>query len=644
MNNAILFIMPSTPMINSIKAVMAEYDNTFPVHKTHLDEAVELARRYIQDGTKVIVSYGVTATLLREHTDAYIIEIQYNGFDLYRTVNHVLKQHKKVAIIGFETFIYRARQVVDTFDLPIRIKQIASVDEIVPTLRQLGSEGITAFIGGSVVEHAISLGYTGVYIDIDNRAVRDAIDESLRMLRIQQDKEARLGTTLAILNSMSEGLVAVDKTGKISEINHIAEKMLNRKKETLLDKPISLIMPESSMVDDTLKNDSAWFGEVLSVNSELYAVNCVPVLASGENLGAVLSLQEPQRIQTTGQKISKAYRSEGHTAANTFRDIVGDSAIMQKTKERAKTFAAADSTVLIDGETGTGKELFAQSIHNASHRRDAPFVAINCAALPESLLESELFGYVKGAFSGASSTGKMGLFEIANTGTIFLDEIGEMALPLQSRLLRVLQEKEIWRIGDIKRTPVDIRVIAATHRDLAELVQEGKFREDLYYRLSVLIVQLPPLRQRMEDLEPLANQILLQKGKMLGRSFNRLSRSEVALLAELDWPGNIRQLSNVIERAAVMSTDDHIGIETLRESLQACSRLLIRPRKTHLEMPLENHEIFYGKHDDTAILQALVASGGVKKEAAKKLGISVTTLWRRLRLMEQKKKTSSPQE
>ncbi|MCD8141066.1 MAG: sigma 54-interacting transcriptional regulator [Planctomycetaceae bacterium] len=432
--------------------------------------------------------------------------------------------------------------------------------------------------------------------------------------------------------------MGIDADGIVNEVNRVVERLVGIPAKELLGTPIAAIVPNRVMVDDTLANGSEWFGEPVTIAGSLYSVNCVPVTVAGDTLGAVLTLQEPRQVQSMEQKMRKVYRSEGHTARRTLDDVIGESPVMRSVKEQARIFSQVDSTILIYGETGTGKELIAQGLHNASTRAANPFVAINCAALPESLLESELFGYVRGAFTGARSNGKMGLFEIANSGTIFLDEIGEMALPLQSRLLRVLEEKEIWRIGDDKTTPVDIRVVAATNRDLAQQVQRGEFREDLYYRLSVLILNLPPLRQRKDDLRLLANRILAQKSAALGRPAATLDDASVALLETLDWPGNIRQLSNVLERAVVMSRNGGVDHRVLAEALGSCSWFSAEKGRLPPTLPTEAPAASVGNELEQAtsstIRRVLADCGGNKKRAAKRLGISHTTLWRRLKELD----------
>ena len=295
--------------------------------------------------------------------------------------------------------------------------------------------------------------------------------------------------------------------------------------------------------EDVLKTIVAQ-GDYKNVLTEIkntnYLVTKVAIEIIDQAVGYVFKFNTENELKEVEQDLSKQLAKKGMVAKYNFEDILYKSEVMEKNILLAKKVALTDYTVLINGESGTGKELFAQSIHNFSNRKDKPFVAINCAALPESLLESELFGYEKGAFTGASSSGKKGLFEQANHGTIFLDEIGDMSLQLQARLLRVLQEKEIMRLGSDKIIKVDIRIIAATNKDLLEAVKKNEFRNDLYYRLSNLPIVLPPLRERSEDTLHIFSQFL-------GARNNELTVEEINILRGHLWPGNVRELRNVAD-------------------------------------------------------------------------------------------------
>lgn len=303
--------------------------------------------------------------------------------------------------------------------------------------------------------------------------------------------------------------------------------------------------------------------------------------------------------------------------------IVGKSKKMSQILDIVRKVTPTSATVLISGESGTGKELIAKAIHYNSPRKDKPFIAINCAAIPETLIESELFGYEPGAFTGAN-TRKIGLLESAQGGTIFLDEIAELPLTLQSKLLRVLQEKEVRRIGGKDTTKVDVRIIAATNKNLADEVQKSKFREDLYYRLKVVTVEIPPLRERKEDIPELARFFIDKYSREFGKRISSIDEKALNALIEYNWPGNIRQLETVIERAIIICEGDKITLKDIQDEL----KLKMPKSVLHIDIPDEG--INYEEFERELLKKALQKSNYVIAKAARLLGMSYKTFWYRL--------------
>jgi two-component system response regulator FlrC len=327
---------------------------------------------------------------------------------------------------------------------------------------------------------------------------------------------------------------------------------------------------------------------------------------------AVRRVLEERRIADEATTLRQATE-----AVFPFGEIIAGDQRMRQALDLARSVAPADSTVLISGETGTGKELVARALHHWSPRADRAFVAVNCAALAETLLESELFGHERGAFTGAVAQ-RRGRFEVAHEGTLFLDEVGEMSPALQAKLLRVVEEGTLERVGGTKTVTVDVRVIAATHRDLTQMVAGGTFRGDLFYRLSVFPIQLPPLRERPSDILPLAEHILQSVTRRLGKRIAGFVEEAVALLQGYEWPGNVRELQNVIERATILCQGDRLD--------PACLHIAPSPVRSDSRTPKTLKEL-----EREAILSALAACGGSRREAAKQLGIGLRTLYTRLR-------------
>ncbi|MEJ8555389.1 sigma-54 interaction domain-containing protein [Tepidibacter sp. Z1-5] len=344
-----------------------------------------------------------------------------------------------------------------------------------------------------------------------------------------------------LLQVADDGIIGVDSNGQIYSCNKNAQSIIGYKKEEIVGKYISKILTTIPF-EYAIKKLKSIKEKLIKVNGYDVVVSIHPIIHSNKQYGAIAILKKFSDTEIKQHKLRAQLIGKGHKAKYRFDDIIGNSDIITKTKDIAIRMSKSDSSILISGESGTGKELFAQAIHNNSSKKNYQFVAINCGAFPESLLESELFGYEEGAFTGARKGGKPGLFELAHNGTLFLDEIGEMPINLQKRLLRVLQEREVMRIGGDRLIKVNIRLIAATNRNLKEMVKKGDFREDLYYRLNVLPLKIPALRARKEDILIIINEMK----KKSGYNFNLTGRAKEKLI-DHTWRGNIRELKNYIE-------------------------------------------------------------------------------------------------
>ncbi|MEW6698446.1 MAG: sigma 54-interacting transcriptional regulator [Bacillota bacterium] len=367
-------------------------------------------------------------------------------------------------------------------------------------------------------------------------------------LKDQMPCEQREHELSTILNSVSEGIIAVNRHGQITHINEMASKICHGSQQELVGKDIAEVLSPDIPMLQALKNGRSYhLREVKMRNGRKsfhYLTSGVPILnEKGQIIGAVATIKDFRQVEEIISTVDKRKKP-----MTTFEDIVHQSSEMRRIIETARVVAKRNSTILLRGESGTGKELFARAIHMESERSLSPFVALNCGALPENLLESELFGYEEGSFTGASKGGKKGLFEQADTGTLFLDEIGEISPQMQVRLLRVLQEGTIRRVGGSSEIPVNVRIIAATHRNLEEMIRNGEFREDLYYRLNIIPLRIPPLREHPEDIPLLAQHLVRKICAKLNKPEICLTKDSVEYLMAQRWPGNVRQLENTIER------------------------------------------------------------------------------------------------
>lgn len=361
-------------------------------------------------------------------------------------------------------------------------------------------------------------------------------------------------------------------------------------------------------------------------------VNVAPIMVNEQLKGSVAVIHDVSEIQKLTEELEDVRRMMRRLDAKyTFADVIGSSPAITSAVDQAQRIARTNVTVLLRGESGTGKELFAHAIHNSSRRSNHKFVRVNCAALSESLLESELFGYVEGAFTGAKRGGKTGLFEEAHLGTIFLDEISELSFNLQSKLLRVLQEKEIIRVGDTKPITVDVRVVAATNASLEELMSQKKFREDLYYRLNMAPVFIPPLKHRKEDIPKLIDFFVRKYNMEFGRNISHWAEPVLEHLNAYDWPGNIRELENAIGRAIINMKVN----ETVLEAHHLPSLGSMRPSSLHPPLPVEaeavkTYEEYYHDWEKQLLSQVMAKTGGNKTKAARLLNISIRSLYYKL--------------
>jgi propionate catabolism operon transcriptional regulator len=464
-------------------------------------------------------------------------------------------------------------------------------------------------------------------------SVRAAFDTALEVAQATWGEAVRRHRLDNVLQHLRDGVVALDAQGRVEAINQRLALVLGIEPAAAVGRPLLELAPD--LVDAVPDAE----GESLeTLRGISYVVHRGPLVDNGVTTGTVLTFQESRAVERLDRTLRSRQRAQQFVARYRLDDLVGACPAIERVRQLVQRYAKSDATVLIRGESGTGKEMVAQSLHRLSARRDFPFVALNCGAFPEALLESELFGYEEGAFTGARRGGKAGLIEAAHRGTLFLDEIGEMPLPLQSRLLRVLQEREVVRLGSTEPTRIDVRIVAATHRALTAAVEAGEFRTDLYYRLNILNIGLPPLRERLSDILPLAAELLSQAARREPRLAGRIrnTRDALSVLADISeslsrhaWPGNVRELQNVIERITVELADSDDAALT-NEVLQSIApELFERPEGATDDAALTLRQRSRRVEADE-IRAALEAFNGDRDQACEALGISKTTLWRKL--------------
>ncbi|NVN91421.1 MAG: sigma-54-dependent Fis family transcriptional regulator [Desulfuromonadales bacterium] len=451
-------------------------------------------------------------------------------------------------------------------------------------------------------------------------AAVNAIEKQLCLHKVTSKLYVAYKYSQTLLESISDGIVSVDNSGFIAEMNSSGGKILGINHQAAKGKHINTVMQQPAPIMSLLATGEGYQDREVHLEKQGKKIFSTATMLrddSGSTIGAVAVLRESREFQ-------KSRRAQLSTLPPrySFDDIIGDSVAIAEAREWAKLAAQSSSTILLIGESGTGKELFAQSIHNASPRSKGPFVAVNCASFPEALIESELFGYEEGAFTGAKKGGSPGKFESADSGTLFLDEIGDMPLNAQAKVLRVIQEKKVSRIGSHEERSVDIRIVASTHKNLKDEVSKGLFREDLYYRLNVLVIRLPALRDRIGDIPLLARHLADKIFEKNGRHKVCIGDDFIRKCCSHDWPGNVRELGNAIESATLRSGENGV--------LTAQHLLLDAPEYSH--SATNSVEVIpLCELEKRAISAALSMYEGNILKAAANLGIGRNTLYRKIK-------------
>ncbi|MFC5587712.1 sigma 54-interacting transcriptional regulator [Sporosarcina soli] len=598
----------------------------------------QIAERWEREGiVDTLVVRGPTATLVEAAIKRIpVIRIDIPYFDFLEAFYRARKIGNRIAVI-----LVGADQSPNEMQY---LGQIAGV-EITPLTyanrfgymrqllraRQQGYDTIVS-IGPPIIEMARQLNMHGVLVETRPETLRKGLRNAMNLLQHSEKEKQKAmrkqeiaSRSQTILDLSSDGVISVDREGTILVINHAAERILGVKAANVIGRN-RLEFAEHPALGILLSDQIELRAELLKLEGKDLVVNRSIL----ESKSMVITFQVARHIQVLEEKIRVQLHNKGLVARYKFADLVGQNPSFQQAKDRGAQFAQTDFTVLITGESGTGKELFAHAIHRASKRATGPFVAINCAALPDNLLESELFGYEEGAFTGARKGGKQGLFELAHNGTIFLDEIGELSVMLQARLLRVLQNREVMRVGGDRLIPVDVRVVSATNRELKQAIAQGDFREDLYYRLNVLDLKIPSLRERREDIPLLARRFLGEVSRTQGFSAN-LPESSLQSLKKYDWPGNVRELENFVQKCVVLTQGVSNPEEVVNELIQ---ELLLGRQQNGKSMQDNSLIIEVGtleEMEQQIIKQLDLTSGLDRVQLSKYLGISRSTLWKKLK-------------
>lgn len=635
----LLFVVPYPELKDKVEFVISNdpqaYKINIDIRVMTVEEMTEISdeRKY-----EAVIARGYSAKKVRSITERLpVIDLTISGYDIVRAVVECkrLISPNKIAIFSSDGPLYEAKELCGFLGCKAEVYVSERHENLEQFISKAKADGCDAVIGGYAVKLlAEKQGLPSVIIRTGEETIQQALNRAIQI--VEQIRKEHIISEMykTIIYASKEGILYVDTNGIIQVRNHVIREMQGT--THMLHRTLKEALPFlEEAFKETIITKREIFGKIYTFPKTkiTVSVDFTPVVVGGKASGVVINVSDITKIQELEGQIRRKLGEKGLQAKHTFDDIIYESEVMRETIEEARCYAESEANVIIVGETGTGKELFAQSIHNVSRRKTGPFVAINCAALPESLLESELFGYVEGAFTGTAKGGKMGLFEQAHGGSLFLDEIGEISLSIQTKLLRAIQEKEIRRIGDNKVISVNVRIISATNKNIRKLCEQGDFRRDLMYRLDVLRICIPPLRKREQDIQILFKYFL----KMYGAGISDMpviDEKAMLLFRQYSFKGNIRELENIAERILVLYRGKYISYADMLK--------ILYPEEVEDDIYGEKYELKEEKNiriqtskpesvigEKELILWALNQSQGNQTKAAKLLGIDRSTLWRK---------------
>ena len=592
-------------------------------------EGVETARRFVEDGIEVIISRRSTTVLIEEALQVTSISIPITMQDLTQALRDA---RRLTGLSAPRTAVFvmpMAQSDIESFahylDLDLHIYPVTPDEEYLAYMvdRAIAEKMVVIVAGTVVTFFANKKNFPSVLLDSGQVALKMALEEARRVAYARKLEKTQAEHFRIVVNTAYNGIIVVDAEQVIQMANPAACGIVGQTVEHGM--PVHELLPELDLAPSFASGESMR-NIFLRTRFGPLVLDATPTKVGSMIRGAVITFQPAEAINELGANTRNNLFSQGFGSHYDFSSIIGETANMRSAKSKAREYAKSTGAVLLVGETGTGKELFAHAIHAASPRASGPFVPVNCAAIPSTLLESELFGYEEGAFTGAIRKGKPGLFEQAHQGTIFLDEISEMSTQAQLRLLRVLQERRLMRLGGRRIISLDIRIIAATNKNLQALVNSGKFRKDLYYRLNVLPLFIPPLRLRVGDI-PLLAQNFLRQGHRKGQPFPSLGKNDIKKLEAYPWEGNVRELQNVIERFSLAWQTEHspspdmgamLAPDIGWESLDYTSATPMLPLSPEQHAERERIALALRRHE------------GRRAETALHLGMNRTTLFRKM--------------
>ncbi|MDF2948771.1 MAG: Fis family transcriptional regulator [Sedimentibacter sp.] len=592
------------------------------------EQGLELEKK----GVKAIIarSGGYHHTLGK--VSVPVVNLKIYTQDILHAVMTAEQLNKKLVLVlsGYDEFDYDEwKSLIHTELIMEEYYTVEEIEGVVSKYKDVNDE-IVIIGGGIPCSYAKTFNMDNVNINATEETIRDIVSRAWQIVDNLFNQKYKNNILNNVLDHIHDAVIAVDKNEKIIMFNERAEELFKKNKKNILYNKLKEVFPDLVFITNVLKNKKSIIDEIVHLKNLVVTANVILMEVDGQIEGVLCTFQDITKLQGLEKKIRYEMNKKGLTAKYKFDDIITNNPLMKRTLAKAVNIGMSDSTAMLYGESGTGKEMIAQSIHNISERNREPFVAINCAALTENLLESELFGYEEGAFTGARKGGKPGLFELAHGGTLFLDEINSVTINLQTKLLRVLEEKEVMRIGSDYVIPLDVRILAAANENLKDKIKEGSFRNDLFYRLSILELNIPPLRVRKEDIIPLFKNFLATFAK--NNYIIEIDSQLENMLLSYSWPGNVRELRNSAERYVLLGELELEGDKFLDKNSNNIEEKNTTEDKYNnaeerpaTDFCLDLKEI--DKYVELKVIDMLEKQGMTKNDIAKVLGISRSSLW-----------------
>ncbi|WP_313345014.1 sigma 54-interacting transcriptional regulator [Sedimentibacter sp.] len=604
-----------------------------------LEEAVNIVAKYIKEfPISIIVSRGATAKMISKITDIPVLEADSTPFDIITSIMEAMKISKNIAFVHYDKSITENfSNVIDMFNINLKEYYYNNYSEIEKCVYDAYKDKNEVVVCGyNYIENICKkLGIASVMYSTSNYAMKEILSKASLIKYAQERQLMHEKQLITFINEMPDGVIYLNEKNVITLINNTGKKLLLlNDNQNIVGQPISNFISKHNLLEIINKKKNE-LGKEINFSGNKILIRSTPLFAKESYMGTVLIFQKSSFISRLDQNVRRQNMNKGMHAYMTFKDLEATTVSVEMINciNKAKQYANTESTILIIGESGTGKELFAQSIHNASSRKNQPFVAINCAALSQNLLESELFGYEEGSFTGAKAGGKPGLFELAHNGTLFLDELGLLPLSVQVQLLRVLQERQVMRVGGTKMIPISIRIIAATNSNLKNAVENGTFRHDLYYRLNVLNISIPPLNKRKDDIPLLLEHYLSLFSARYNKNIKSCSPDFIQAFKNHNWSGNIRELVNYLMRIVILSDSEILTTDDIVKSeIDLISNESFNPEKEkdNLDNLIVLNPDTLESMEKSIIKWYMDKYDGNRLAICKSLDISRTTLWKKL--------------